>query len=333
MTTFPVQYSTLSTRALEAFIIQQYGEPALTCRLLLKGVSDTYLVEKCGQPRYIFKVYRRKHRSLYEIQGEVELLNHLHEGGAAVAYPIADREGRQIQDFNAPEGLRHGVLFSYAQGQPVYDLTTRQLQLLGREMARVHNITSAITLTHERETFDIQRLLLQPLQVLAPAYKDYPEGYTYLTTTAEKVVDRLNALPTADFSTGYVQYDFLPKNFHFDASDRITFFDFDFAGKGWLANDHASFFIHFFFHVAHNKITPADADRDFAIFIAAYRSVRGFSDAELTAVPYLGFIFWIFYLAYQYEHFEDWSNFFFSNRYLVERVGVIRRYTELHCAL
>jgi len=331
MTTFPVQYSTLSTPALEQFIRQQYGDTALDCRLLIRGVSDTYRIEKDGAPLYIFKVYRRRHRSLQEIQGEVELLNRLHNGGARVAYPIADIQGRQIQDFNAPEGLRHGVLFTYAAGQSVYDLTTAQLQEIGREMAKLHNISAAITLTYEREIFDLQRLLWQPLETLAPAYKDYPEGYTYLTTTAQQVAARLAALP--DLSTGYLQYDFLPKNFHFDADGHVMFFDFDFTGKGWLANDHASFFIHFFFHVAHKKLTQAEADRDFAVFIAAYREVRAFSDAELEAVPYLGFVFWIFYLGYQYEHFEDWSNTFFNSRYLKERVEVIRRYTELHCKL
>jgi len=331
MPTFPVQYSMLSSKALQAFIIQQYGDPALTCRLLLRNVSDTYIIEKAGTPVYIFKVYRMSHRSLHEIQGEVELLNRLHEGGAAVSYPIADLQGKQIQDFNAPEGLRHGVLFSYAKGSNVYDLTEAQLQLTGREMARVHNITSNLILPHEREEYNLNRLLLQPLEILAPAFRDHAEGYTYLKDTAQKVVARLDELSTDSFSQGYLQYDFLPKNFHFDEQGQLTFFDFDFTGKGWLANDVASFFIHFFFHVATGKMTQEAADRDFQVFIDAYRSVRPFSDDELKAVPYLGFIFWIFYLGYQYTHFEEWSNWFFTPRYLVERVGVIKKYVEVHC--
>ena len=331
MPTFPVQYSMLSSKALQAFIIQQYGDPALTCRLLLRNVSDTYIIEKAGAPVYIFKVYRMSHRSLHEIKGEVELLNRLHEGAAAVSYPIADLQGKQIQDFNAPEGLRHGVLFSYAKGSNVYDLTEAQLQLVGREMAKVHNITANLVLPHEREEYNLNRLLLQPLEIFAPAFRDHAEGYTYLKDTAQKVAARLGELSTDSFSQGYLQYDFLPKNFHFDEQGQLTFFDFDFTGKGWLANDVASFFIHFFFHVATGKMTQEAADRDFQVFIDAYRSVRPFSDDELKAVPYLGFIFWIFYLGYQYTHFEEWSNWFFTPRYLVERVGVIKKYVEVHC--
>ncbi|SEL61597.1 Ser/Thr protein kinase RdoA involved in Cpx stress response, MazF antagonist [Chitinophaga rupis] len=331
MPTFPVQYSMLSSKALQDFIIQQYGDPALTCRLLLRNVSDTYIIEKAGAPVYIFKVYRISHRSLHEIQGEVELLNRLHEGGAAVSYPIPDLHGNEIQDFNAPEGLRHGVLFSYAKGSNVYDLTEAQLQLVGREMAKVHNITANLALPHEREEYDINRLLLQPLEILAPAFKDHAEGYTYLKDTAQKVIQQLNELPTGSFSHGYLQYDFLPKNFHFDEQGQLTFFDFDFAGKGWLANDVTSFFIHFFLHVGRQKMTQEAADRDFQVFIDAYRSVRPFSDDELKAVPYLGFIFWIFYLGYQYTHFEEWSNWFFTPRYLTEQERVVRMYVELHC--
>jgi Ser/Thr protein kinase RdoA (MazF antagonist) len=323
----------LSSKALQAFIIQQYGDPALTCRLLLRNVSDTYIIEKAGAPMYIFKVYRISHRTLHEIKGEVELLNRLRKGGAAVSYPIPDLHGNQIQDFNAPEGLRHGVLFSYAKGSNIYDLNEAQLQLVGREMAKVHNITANLQLAHERETYDINRLLLQPLEILAPAFKDHAEGYTYLKDTAQKVIEQLNALSTDSFSQGYLQYDFLPKNFHFDEQGQLTFFDFDFTGKGWLANDVASFFMHFFFHVGTNKMTQPAADHDFQVFIDAYRTVRPFSDDELKAVPYLGFIFWIFYLGYQYTHFEEWSNWFFTPRYLTDRVQVIKRYVEAHCII
>ncbi len=333
MHTFPAQYSTLSAVALNDYIAATYGLPGLFCKLLLHGVSDTYLLTKDGAPVYIFKVYRHSHRDTNGIHGELELLNTLHANNVKAAYPVTDLQGRQLQHFNAAEGPRYGVLFDYAKGSNVYDFSDAQLKEIGREMARFHKISAAITLQHERETYDLQRLLLQPVQTLAPAFKDYPEGYTYLTTTANQIMQKLEALVTPDFTTGYCHYDFLPKNFHFDEQDNITFFDFDFAGKGWLANDVASFFIHFFIHTVHQKITQQEADRSLAVFLDAYREVQPFSAAEAAAVPYLGFIFWVFYLGFQYEHRDDWSNYFFNTRYLQERVGVLKKYNAMYSLL
>jgi Ser/Thr protein kinase RdoA (MazF antagonist) len=330
METFPVQYSTLSAAALQRYIQNQYGYTGLNCRLLLHGVSDTYLLEN-HSPQFIFKVYRSAHRPPDSVKGELELLNILKEKGAAVSYPISDLKGEQLQILHAPEGPRPGVLYSYARGKSVYDLSDEQLRRIGHEMAKVHNITSATRLSYEREEYDIQRLLVSPLQTVAPAFKDIPDGYTYLQQTAGRVMEKLATLNTATFSYGYCHYDFLPKNFHFDEQNNLTFFDFDFTGKGWLANDVASFFIHFFFHTALNRISQEEAQRCFGVFIAAYREVRPFSEEELAAVPYLGFIFWIFYLGFQYGNFDDWSNAFFSTNYLKDRVGVIKKYVDMHC--
>lgn len=330
MKTFPVQYSTLSSKALQQYIESQYGHKGLSCRLLMRGVSDTYLLEN-HSPQFILKVYRSAHRSPNQVSSEIELLNILKEKGAGVSYPIPDLSGEQLQTLHAPEGPRSAVLFSYARGKNVYDLSDAQLRKIGHEMARIHNITAGITLSYEREIYDIERLLLKPLQTLAPAFKDIPEGYTYLQQTAGRIMAKLASFNTSAFSYGYCHYDFLPKNFHFDEQDNLTFFDFDFTGKGWLANDLASFFIHFFFHTAHNRITPEEAKSAFAVFVAAYREVRPLSDEELATVPYLGAIFWIFYLGFQYENFDDWSCTFFSTNYLKDRVGVIKKYTDMHC--
>ncbi len=330
MEIFPTQYSTLSSSALGKRVETSYGFEAMTCTFLLHGVSDTYLLTS-ATAKYIFKVYRNAHRTLDEIGGEVELLNILKEQGAKIAYPIPDRNGEQIQVFNAAEGIRHGVLFSFARGKNVYDFSDQQLQIIGREMAFNHTIMAQIDLPHERKPYTLATTLTQPLQVIEPAFADYPEGYAYLVDSAERVIQKLTEFNTAAFGYGYCHYDYLPKNFHFDQDDTFTLFDFDFAGKGWLANDLASFLMHFFFHVSFGKIDKDEADRQFGVFLDGYKSVRSLSEEEVEAIPYLGIMFWIFYLGFQYENFDDWSNAFWGPRYLRERVATIRRFTEMYC--
>ncbi|GAB3880451.1 phosphotransferase enzyme family protein [Spirosoma agri] len=329
MDIFPTQYSTLSSSALKDSVEKSYGFSGLTCRFLLHGVSDTYVLED-SQPRYVLKIYRSSHRSLEEIKGEVELLNILNEQGAKVSHPVRAVDGEQIQAFTAAEGIRHGVLFYFASGKSVYDFTDEQLRVIGNEMAVNHNITSRIELSHERKKYNIETMLHRPLRLVKPWFTDGLDDYHRLLELGDQVEKKMATLTTSAFSYGYCHYDYLPKNFHFDG-DTFTLFDFDFAGKGFLANDLASFLIHFFIHSATGRLTKEEGDRQFAVFIDGYKEVRALSDEELDAIPFLGVLFWIFYVGFAAENFDDWSNYFLSPRYLKERVAVINRFADMYC--
>src|SRR5882757_8154855 len=100
MEIFPAQYSTLSSAALKGHLEKQYGFNNMSCRLLIRNVSDTYILEGAGV-KYVFKIYRDNYRKPEEIRAEVELLNILKAGGARVAYPIADLQGDFMQSFQA----------------------------------------------------------------------------------------------------------------------------------------------------------------------------------------------------------------------------------------
>jgi Ser/Thr protein kinase RdoA (MazF antagonist) len=325
MDIFPTQYSTLSSKALNNFLSAKYGLKDTNCRLLVHNVSDTYLLENRTE-KYIFKIYRDAHRKLDEIKGEAELLTILADKGAKISYPIKDIQGDIIQAFNAAEGTRFGVLFTYARGKVVNAMNDEQLSILGREMAAIHNITSTIELKHKRIEFNIDTTIIEPIKTVKPAFIELDEEYADLTNMSKAVIAKLKELDLTNFSYGYCHYDFLPKNFHFDEDNSITFFDFDFAGRGNLANDIASFYIHYFMDVTYNKITRAEAGRQFNVFVDAYRKVRPLHDDELKAIPYLGFGFWVFYLGFQYENFDDWSSIFFGPKFLKERVALIKKW-------
>ncbi|WP_293307852.1 phosphotransferase [Pedobacter sp. UBA5917] len=331
MNIFPAQYSTLSAAALKDHLIIAYGlDPNTTCRLLIRNVSDTYILENESQ-KYIFKIYRDAHRKRNEIEGEVELLNLLRANGNPVSYPLADVEGEQIQQFNAVEGLRNGVLFSYAEGKVVLDLGKEHLTQLGHDMAKLHQSTSVIKLNYPRPIFNFETTLFEPLRDLKPHFTEMPEEFEYLNEIANKVVKKFEDFDTSTFSYGYCHYDFFPKNFHFNELGNITFFDFDFAGEGYLINDLMTFLNHYFFHQLNNLITKEQAEKDFDIFLKAYREIRPLSNDELKAIPYLGITFHIFFLKFFYDNYDDWSNAFLTPRYTKHRVGLIKKWEELYC--
>ncbi len=302
---FPATYSTLCPIALSSVISEKYGVGNVKCKLLVRGVGDTYLV-KSSEARFILRVYRSSHRSLPQIKEEVELLLALKQADVSVSYPIFDILGGTIQQFEAVEGERHAVLFSYAPGKVVKLLNEDQLRHLGHEMARFHNTSSQIRLGEERWSFDLTTTLFKPLEMLKRVFAEDTEGHDWLLQAAKQVENKLSQINTSHFSKGYCHFDFLPKNFHFEG-DSITFFDFDFMGYGWLVNDIMSFWQHLILDVYTGRMTQQDANVAYSIFLDGYRTHRHISEEELVVVPYLSLGFWLFYMGFHTTHDQFYS--------------------------
>jgi len=327
MSIFPTQYSTLRASALGEYIGEKYGFTGLSCRLLVRNVSDTYVLSHRNE-KYIFKIYRDSHRTLDEIRGEVELLQLLRENNIGVAAPIPDKTGNVIQQFQAAEGIRNGVLFEYAQGKVILLPNDKQLTIIGRELAALHNVTANRTLRHPRITYDTYTTLERPIKIIADRFADLPEEYAFLKKLAADTTRALDELNPSTFSHGYCHYDFMPKNFHIDESDKVTMFDFDWAGRGYLANDLMVFHIQYFWVHYYKLITREEADRCLSVFLQGYRQLRSISPAELEAIPHLGVMFLIFGLGFYEDNFDDFSNTFLGPRFLRERVQLIRQWVE-----
>ncbi len=297
---FPATYSTLCPIALAQLVTTGYEIEDVRCRLLVRGVGDTYLIE-ASSGRYILRAYRRSHRNLQQIEEETALLLALKQAGISVSYPVTDSSGKVIQTLEAAEGKRHAVLFSYAPGKAVRQLTEQQLRILGREMARFHQVSSTLTLGKARWHFDTETTLFKPLALLEPAFSGDAESYAWLQDTAKRIEQKLWQADTSGFSKGYCHFDFLPKNFHFDG-DAITLFDFDFMGYGWLIYDIASFWQHLMLEVYAGRMTQRAADDAYSALLEGYREYRRISNPELVLVPYLSIGFWLFYMGFHTTH-------------------------------
>jgi Ser/Thr protein kinase RdoA (MazF antagonist) len=318
---FPATYSTLSPLALAAFITEQYGLANVGCEFLLRGVGDTYRIES-SSGRFILRVYRSSHRNRAQIKMEVDLLLALKEGSISVSYPIADLSGEYLQALAAAEGTRYAVLFSYAPGRSVAQLNAAQLRSLGHEMARFHTISSAFKSGGGRWRFDLETTLVRPLEMLKPYFAADPAGFAWLQQAVEQATNKLAQLDISCWSTGYCHFDFLPKNFHFEG-DAVTFFDFDFMGYGWLANDIMTFWQHLRLDVHFGRTTEMAAEEDFACFLNAYREYRPLSEQELEAVPYLSLGFWLFYMSFHTTHDQFFP--FVQPDHLKLRLGLVQQ--------
>lgn len=292
----------------------------------MRGVGDTYLVSS-AQTRYILRVYRSTHRTAPQVKEELALLLALREAGVPVSYPIADKAGNTIQFIEAAEGERCAVLFSYAPGQVERQLSATQLRSLGTEMARFHRVSAVTDVGQERWPFNAQTTLFEPLDKLQPAFNADPEGYAWLQQMANRAAAKQAALSAGGLAGGYCHFDFLPKNFHFD-QDRVTFFDFDFMGYGWLVNDIMTFWQHLVLEVYTGRMKRAAAREAYDIFLESYHAHRPLSKAELAAVPYLAPGFWLFYMGFHTTHDQFYA---FSQPAQVQAyLGIIRHIVDTY---
>jgi len=186
---FPASYSTLSSLALAEFIRERYGFVSVECKMILRGVGDTYQVKAMTQAdrvgtQFILRVYRPDQRSLAQIRAETDLLLALKERDIPVSWPIADSSGLVIQSVDAIEGMKHLVLFSFAPGRSVVKLNEKQLYNLGYQMARFHLASQTIELADGRWTFDVETMLFGPLENLRGVLAHDPEAYAWLERAA-----------------------------------------------------------------------------------------------------------------------------------------------------
>ena len=321
---FPTAYSTLSAPALAAYVADRYGLPDTRCQFLVRGVGDTYRLDTAAG-RFILRIYRPSHRNLSQITAEVELLLAAKEGGVTVSYPLSDKSGQYIQAFPAAEGLRHGVLFTYAPGETISQLSEPQLQNLGRTVARFHDVSSSVRLSDPRWTFDPETTLNAPLERARPYFATLPSEYGWWREAAAATIAHINQVDTSGFSRGYIHYDLLPQNFHFDG-DQPTLFDFDFFGYGWLVYDLMTLYVHLSLDAHWGRLSPEAADKAWQTFLDAYCAQRPLSAAEISLIPWLSLSFWCFYMGFHGTH--DQFQSFVQPSQLKSRTAVIRKLTE-----
>lgn len=326
-TLFPSAYSTPSPAALAALIADKYALTDVQCQFLLRGVGDTYSIQ-AADGRFILRVYRHAIRTLPQVQEEADFLIALKDASVPVAYPVPDKSGEAIQVINAAEGERCAVLFTYAPGTVVNTLSEPQLRNLGRQMARMHNVSATMPQAGNRWAFDLETTLLQPLELLRTSFAYDQQTYTWLQQAAQHIQKKIATLNTATFSTGYCHYDMLPKNFHFEG-DNITLFDFDFIGYGWLVSDLMTFWQHLALDVHFGKMTQEVADKAYAVLLDGYRKHRTISEEELAAVPYLLLGFWLFYSGFHTTHDQFYT--FIQPAHLTWRFGFVRKLMERYC--
>lgn len=323
MKTFPVLASTLSEKELGLFIIEKYQlSKNFNCKLFRTGVNHTYFISD-NETKFAVRVYCYTWRTKIEIEQELELLLLLKNNSLSVSYPIADKNGNFIQEINAPEGIRHVVLFSYAKGEKIRFMSNKTCHSIGSLMAEIHNLTQDKKI--KRVNYDADILLNKSYNHLKSFFSEDLNEMKFLKAIGHKIDKKLKESNVSENQKGIVHLDIWYDNLSVDNENKITIFDFDNCGNGLLILDVGYFCKQLFFIETDKNEYEIKVQH----FLEGYKKNRFLSDHEINLIPEVGASIFVFYLGIQAQRF-DWSNIFLTENYLKMFVGRILNWLEYY---
>jgi Ser/Thr protein kinase RdoA (MazF antagonist) len=323
MTTFPVSTSTLSETDLGDFIKRKYDlTEDFNCKLFRTGVNHTYFISN-NETKFVFRVYCYKWRTKIEIEQELDLLNLLKKNSLSVSYPISDTNRKFIQEINAPEGIRYGVLFSFAKGEKMRFMSKETCYSIGSIMAKIHNVTENKKI--DRVNYDTEILLNESYNHLKSFFSEELDEMKFLKEISDKIPKRINESNLLENKNGIVHLDIWYDNLSVNKENEITIFDFDNCGNGLLILD-IGYFCKQLFFIEYDK---NEYELKTGSFLNGYQKIRNLSEKEIKLIPEVGASIFVFYLGVQAQRF-DWSNIFFTENYLKMFVGRIRNWMEYY---
>jgi len=281
-------YSQLSAEAAGGMVVRHYSlTDFVDCKYFVLGLHDNYLIE-CTANKYLLRIYRNSWRTPGDIYFELELLAFIRAEGGRVAAPLYTATGAPCFAVDSPEGQRIAALFHYADGQaPGNEMSIQHSALLGRTVAQVHGISDAFVTARSRQVLDLDYLLDDSIAVVA-AFVD-TESRAYLASLQELVRGGLPVLSVEAPVYGICIGDVNPTNFHIDAHNAMTLFDFDQCGYGHRAFDIGKYV---------SSICSLSLKHDLRqAFIEGYEQVRRLSRDEQAAIPFFEIVGVIWVMA------------------------------------
>jgi len=320
MTTFPATESTLSAIHVGQFLQKRYDlSEKTTCKLFRTGMNHLYIVTD-RESRFVFRIYTFHWRTKLDITEELRLLNHLKQNDAPVTYPIADKQHELIQEFDAPEGKRYGVLFSFANGTKVPRFTPETSSYMGQALAEIHKLTHGFHIN--RVTYDSKVLLTDSMERTKRFFNNPSDEIKFLEQTATYLHKEFKTVDTSKIRHGAVHLDVWFDNMHVHGENDVTIFDFDFCGNGWLCFDISYFLFQLYATNQHDADYRGKAES----FIRGYETVTEITDEEKRILPFACLAIMTFYISMQCDRYDTWSNIFLNEDHLKRFVGSLKRW-------
>lgn len=215
-------------------ILENYCIDVIQCQFLARGLNDSYII-RTEKESFIFRVYRSRWRDKEATLFELDAIIHLYEKSFKASCPIEKKNGDLLCEIQAPEGLRYGVLFSFAEGERP-QINEENSLVIGATLGELHRLTGDVEINCERGfKRDTDHLLDEPAAIISPVVERYL-GEEAVKTLEIVVENSKSDLAELDLETGFCHGDFHNHNMHIHNGE-IEMFDFDCCAIGFRAYD------------------------------------------------------------------------------------------------
>ena len=215
---------------------RRYGIGPNQIRLLDGFESFMFEFESDGRAR-ILRLSHSIRRSVELIQGEVDWLNYLYDGGVGVARAVPSKAGELVEIIaDGRDGQFLATAFAKAPGGPSWEngkWNEALFERYGRLVGRMH----ALSRVYEPSNPAWRRPEWDHPSNVDDILAWIPDSQTMVRKRATALLHYLHTLPQDNASYGLIHQDVHAGNFFVDDKGDITLFDFDDCVYGWYVYD------------------------------------------------------------------------------------------------
>ena len=263
--------------------MRRYGITKHQIRPLDAFESFIYEFER-GAASFILRVGHSFRKSESLIQGELDWINYLAQGGVSVARAISSENGNLVEVIDdGQDGHYLVTAFMRAPGQAPWlaGWTPERFENYGRLIGKMHTLA-----VHYQANPAWKR----------PEWDDASNKFVdlYLPATEvsahekyRSVLKHISSLPKTKTCYGLIHQDAHQNNFFMDANGVLTLFDFDDCAYSWFINDIAIVLFYISKDAAElGYPTAASFTQDFMVhFLRGYRQVCTLDPLWLKEIP------------------------------------------------
>ena len=277
---------------MEKRIKNRFNEAILQEALRRYGITNDQIEELDGFESFIYEARRNTEeyilrighslrRSIPLIQGEVDWINYLADGGASVASAILSQNEKLVELIDDGQGEHFLVTaFVKAQGKPPWEIgwTPALFETYGRLLGRIHALSKQYRPTDAgcaRPQWD------DP--IMQDVARNLPSSESAAVDRYRAIMTHLVTLPKDDETFGLIHYDTHAANLFVDEVGNMTLFDFDDCAYSWYIQDIA---IVLFYMVATEDDATGVTQRFMPHFLRGYSQETRLDAKWLKEIPY-----------------------------------------------
>lgn len=267
-------------------IVSQYG--IKTEDLHYIGGFQNFIYEyQVDNQEYIMRFTPSAHRTLSEVQAELEWILYLAEHDIPVSSPVPSINGKQTETAELEEMYFTAAVFDKAKGRRIdYPECLKDHELyerLGRLTGRMHALSKSYKPADPkiRRHNWTENYYLKNINILPDSHTGVRERYLDLVRSIQK-------LPISEDACGLIHGDIINANYLVSEQGEITLFDFDEAQYSWFVEDIAIqlyYLVYVYGGEEGKKLREDQASRFMNHFLKGYREENQLEEHWLKQIP------------------------------------------------